>query len=209
MGCPACGKGVLRRHDDHFKRIKDLNGKSLQVKMLRVKCSSCPKTYTCMPYPLLPYKTYTVQALAGMIDDYISKPGTYFELASGAAPEDDFKSHVHLLFCLLERLLEFISWIEEWLQKVRFGRRESLWQGAAAPRKECPNAWKSRKPGKAEKLNRARAAMALMNRVIGEVSFSEEAELAGRELRRGLFSLLTCARVVDFLTPQNRELALF
>jgi len=209
MSCPACEKGVLRRHDDHLKTVKDLNGKPLRVTMLRLKCSSCPKIYTCMPYPLLPYKSYTVVAATEMIDDYISEPGTYFELASGAAPEEDFKSHTHLLFCLLERLLEQISWIEEWLQKVRFGRGESMWQGEAEPRKECPNAKKARKPGKADKLNRARTAMSLMNRVIREVSFSEEIELAGRQLFKAPFSVLTCARVVGFLTPHKRELALF
>ncbi len=209
MGCSACGKGVLWRHDDYLKTVKDLNGKPLLVKMLRLKCSSCPKTYTCMPYPLLPYKSYTVVAVTEMINDYISKAGTYFELASGAAPDEDFKSHTHLLFCLLERLLEQISWIEEWLQKVRFGRGESLWQGEAAPRKECPNARNARKPGKTDKLNRARTAMALMQRVIGEVSFSEEIEKAGRQMMRAPFSLLTCARVEDFVTPHKRELALF
>lgn len=209
MRCPACEKGVLRRHDDHSKTVKDLNGRPLEVKMLRVKCSNCGDTYTCMPYPMLPYKKHTVPAVTGMIDDYISRSGTYFELASGAAPEEDFKSHTHLLFCLLERVLERIAWIEEWLQKVRFGRRESLWQGEAAPRKECPNAWKARKPGKADKLNRARTAVALMQRIIGEVSFSEEIELAGRQLLTAPISLLTSARVLDFLTPHNRELALF
>ncbi len=162
-----------------------------------------------MPYPLLPYKRYTVPALVGMVEDYISEPGTYYELASGAAPQEDFRDHTHLLFYALERLLDFISQIEEWLQKVRFGRKESLWQGEAAAVKECPNAWKARKVGKEMKLNRARGAMALMQKLMGEVSFTEEMERAMRQLMTAPFSLLTTAKEVKFLTPQNRELALF
>jgi hypothetical protein len=130
-------------------------------------------------------------------------------IASGAAPEEDFKDHTSLLFYLLKRLLERIPWIEEWLQKVRFGRGESLWQGEAAPRKECPNAWKARKPGKEGKLNRARTAMAQMQSLIGEMSFSEEIEKAGRQLLTAAFSPLTSARVSSFFTPHKRELAMF
>jgi hypothetical protein len=87
-------------------------------------------------------------------DDYVSEPGTYYELSSGAAPAEDFKDHTHLLFCLIEKLLEHISWIEGWLQMVRFGRRESLWQREPPPRKECPNAWKARKQGKKDMLHK-------------------------------------------------------
>jgi hypothetical protein len=161
-----------------------------------------------MPYPILPYRKYAVPAVSGMIEDYVCEPGTYYDLSSGAAPAEDFKDHTHLLFCLIEKLLEHISWIEGWLQMVRFGRRESLWQGEFPPRIECPNAWKARKQGKKDKLNRAREAMAMMQKVIGAGSFSEVMETASRQLRSEPFSTLTVARPAKFLTPHNWKFAL-
>jgi hypothetical protein len=51
--------------------------------------------------------------------------------------------------------------------------------------------------------------MAVMERLMGEVSFSEEIERAGQQLLTAPLSLLTSARVLKFLTPHKRELALF
>jgi hypothetical protein len=51
--------------------------------------------------------------------------------------------------------------------------------------------------------------MAQMQSLIGEMSFSEEIEKAGRQLLTAAFSPLTSARVSSFFTPHKRELAMF
>jgi hypothetical protein len=140
-----------------------------------------------------------------MVDDYVSVCGSYKFLSSGAAPANDFCDHAHMLFQLVEQLLKQLGRIEEWLQKVRFGRAESLWHGEATAEKDCPNAEKARKRGKGEKLNRARSAMGLMEMVMGEGSFTER---AWRFLAKPIV-LLTSAKGAKLLTPQQREYALF
>jgi len=157
---------------------------------------------------MVPYKQYTLPLLAAMAEDYLTVAGTYEGLASGATAEDDFDDHTHLLFKLIERCCELVNWIEEFVQKLRFRLKESLWQSEPAPMRKCPNAWKARKEGKESKLNRLRSAMELMNTMdVG--SFIERLQMAGAREKAEPFSLLTGAKTLRLLTPHNWELKLW
>ncbi|MBX9725176.1 MAG: hypothetical protein K2X81_27480 [Candidatus Obscuribacterales bacterium] len=209
MLCPACAKGVLHRHDWRFKGIKHLDGVKRQYKVQRLRCSYCKEPFSCFADPMVPYKQYTTTVLAAMAEDYLTVPGTYKGLASGATSDNDFDDHCHILFLVIERLCELINWIEIWVQKLRFKFKESLWSSDNPKTKECPNAWKARKSDKEGKLDRLRNAMGLWKTVSEEKSFIEELQREGTRQKAAAFSLLTCAKRQKLLTPHNWKLKLW
>lgn len=203
MPCESCGQGVLHRHDWRFKSVKHLDGVKRQFKVWRVRCSNCREAFSCLAEPLVPYKQYTTDVIGAMAEDYLTVAGTYKGIASGAASDDDFDDHCHILFLVMERLCELINWIERWVQKLRFGLKESVWSSEVPENKACPNAWKARKEGKQDRLNRLRNAMEMWKTVSEEESFIEELQRQGSRDKAGPFSLLTNAKKLKLLTPHT------
>lgn len=65
--CPVCG-GHLTLRSSKDRGIKDLYGNAAVVWLRIMECEKCGKTHRELPDFIIPYKRYTVEAIASIMD---------------------------------------------------------------------------------------------------------------------------------------------
>jgi hypothetical protein len=163
--CPKGCDSVMRRHTGYERGAFDERGVKRMIFVERFLCSStaCGKTVSCLFDFLIPYVQFTIQAVAGYVEEYLSTETTYEELAwtkeqAGLASKSSIWRWVHRLAERAEKLSRAVQQ-EAVLSNVDNAQIEPIVV-------TCPNSYKARKERKAIELSAGAACMALAERLL-------------------------------------------
>lgn len=57
--CPSCSGVGFTRHAFYKRKVTLPTGKTISLRVLRVKCAHCNKTHAVLPLAIIPYKRIT------------------------------------------------------------------------------------------------------------------------------------------------------
>lgn len=171
--CPEGCDSVMRGHTGYERGVIDERGVKRMIFVKRFLCSStaCGKTVSCLFDFLIPYARFTIQAVAGYVEEYLGTETTYEELAwtkeqTGLASKSSIWRWVHRLAERAERLSRAVQQ-EAVLSNVENAQIEPITV-------TCPNAYKAQKEGKAIGLSDGATCMALAEQLLVRSLFERD-----------------------------------
>ncbi len=180
------------------------------MQVLRLLCAKCKASHACLFENWLPYKRYSSETQAELVEPYFFEEKSY-ERLGWEASADEGEGHRHLVFTLVARLCELREWITSFVEQQRHKHEASLWKREGPePPGPCPNAYKAKTPEKQAELNQTREALMKLKKLSGgrQESLIALLQRAGMGLRTPV-SLLTCTQPVSPYSPHNWGYALF
>lgn len=155
--CISCGRSQCFWKHSGYSRTAIEDGADVPIKIQRFKCrhSDCRSTVSCPFSFLVPYRRYTVRAIANGVELYATTPTSYRKVADGIGigktDRSAGRSSVHRWVNeLASKAKELLCQVQK--ECVLIGRP---WQDLAALPEEgaCPNAHRATTENKEEQLN--------------------------------------------------------
>ena len=202
LPCPVCTSrpaGALGRHGSYLRTFKSFSGPNQTMSVMRLLCSKCGTSQACLFEHWLPYKRYSSESQAQLVEPYFLEEESYDQLGWQVST-DEGEGHRHLAFTVVARLAEMCEWITSLVERQRHKHEAWLWKREEPePPGNCPNAYKAKTAKKQAALNQVKEALVKLKKLSGgkQESMIELLLQIGMGLRTPV-SLLTCARVVQF-----------
>lgn len=213
LPCPCCTSkpvGRLGRHGSYVRTFKSLVGTDKKMPVLRLLCPKCETSHACLFENWLPYKRYSSESQAELVEPYFCEKKSYEQLGWEVSA-DESEGHRHLAFTIVARLCEMREWIRSFVEQQRHKLEASLWKREEPePPGSCPNTYKAKTMEKGAALNQVREALMKLKKLSGgrQGSFFGLLHRDGMGLRTPV-SLLTWTRAIRIFTPQNWGYGLF
>jgi len=206
-GCPF----PLWKHTPYERTAIDETGRAREVIIRRYRCSKCGLTVSCLFDFLIPYLRFTVQAVCVYAEQYLKRLITYEELAWSADGEHvPSKSSI---FRWIDRLADRADRLATAIQREAvLTRAENV--ELEFEEVECPNSWKSRKPGKASDLDTGLGCVLLTEALVVAPAFVGDSALSALQryfvaAAETAWSIFTGRRGLGLSTQQSAKYAIF
>lgn len=207
LPCPGCRSkpgSCLWKHGYYLRIFISIGESETKIKITRLRCPLCNKTYSCLFPCLVPHSSYSTDSLGKLVTPYFFEDKSCAQIGWEAS-DGEGEGHRHLVHSLVERLCEQLDWITSFVEKQTQRQGESLWRRKEPePEAECSNARRVKSKEKKAALTRVKAVL---------MKFKENSEhrienlvcvlhRAGLQLRAP-FSLLTRAKVMFVKTTHD------
>lgn len=209
--CPVCGiSRPLWKHASYSRKVLD-GSLEHTIAIFRFKCPSreCASVFTLLPAFLVPYRRYSANVQAQVIEGYLTKETTYLNEAAGTAKieEDQLPLSGSQAFRYVEsvaRRIEHILFLAQKELVMRVGITSCrFWK------RFCPNSNRAKSRKKRVQLNRMAQFIGILQVLLQKpetvLNDGREFFLNQAESIREIFS----GRSLRLQTPHNMQPVIF